>query len=127
MRLAEKHIERTIRDFLELDGWTVRKMEQNFSERKRKIVGEKGMPDLQAIRYSRRSLLAPVNVRVACEVLWVETKALDGELDEDQRKWHERERARGAQTVILGVDCAASIESWIEWYRAGRLNRRIAA
>ena len=41
-------------------------MERNYSERKRKSVGELGMPDLLAIRYIRNS--------VAAEVLWIEVK-----------------------------------------------------
>lgn len=125
MRLAERDIERTICDFLTAEGWTVRKMEQNFSERKRKVVGEPGQADRLAIRYQRPSLR--VNVRVVCEVLWIEMKAPKGKPTPKQLEWHSLERARGAQTIIMGVDCPASITGFLQWYSDAGLRRRVAA
>ena len=47
----EADIERTCTDFLALDNWRSFKMEQNFSEKKQKTVGESGMADHMYLRY----------------------------------------------------------------------------
>ena len=41
-----------------------------------------------------------------------------------QVAWHQRERARGALTLLAGVDFPATIEGFAEWYRASGLMRR---
>ncbi len=43
---------------------------------------------------------------------------------EIQMLWHQAERARGAFTLIAGVDFPATIEGFRDWYRASGLQRR---
>lgn len=137
-RVLEKHIEQAIVDYLTLDGWICRKQEQNFSEKKRKIVGELGMPDQQCVRYcdARHSVgmsKQSVNrLRASPELFWIEVKReRGGEIGSkaekariDQKAWHARERERGALTVILGEDCPATVDGFIEWYALSGLQRR---
>jgi len=134
----EKPIEAAIKEFLEWDGWTVRKMEQNYSERKRKAVGEPGMADMLAIRYG---IQAPTNPDSGpgfrwAEVLWIETKrrlpvkrgkawGRATQASIHQKAWHARERSRGALTIILGEECEASTDDFKRWYFASGLARRI--
>ena len=111
--MLELDLERAIRTLLEWHGWIVRKMERNYSERKRKSVGELGMPDLLAIRYVRNS--------GAAEVLWIEVKRTFGQKATKafvrQHEWHARERRRGAVTVIAGEDFEASVDGFVLWYK----------
>lgn len=117
---TELDLERAIRDLLEWDGWIVRKMERNYSERKRKSVGELGMPDLLAIRYIQDSF--------AAEVLWIEVKRTFRQKATKaaghQHEWHTRERRRGAFTVIAGEDFEASIDGFKLWYRREFMNEK---
>jgi|SRR5579872_283891 len=127
--IKEKDIEKYIRDLLAWDGWTVRKMEQNYSERKRKRVGEAGMADLLAIRYrlgyGSMTLPYPFDQGQAAEVLWIETKRPKGKTAQAQYDWHARERERGAKTLMLtGGECEASPEGFKRWYAESGLQRR---
>ncbi len=140
----EKDIEKSCTDFLELDGWRSFKMEQNFSERKRKSVGEPGMADRLYIRYCGKPLvkqswdfgLAPAE-RMA-EVMFVEWKRLKGGSGKRalftkaekakirQLRWIAEERAKGALVLLAGVDFPATIEGFRGWYRSSGLMRRAA-
>lgn len=145
-KLLEKDLERAVRDILEWDGWIVRKMEKNYSERKRKAVGEAGMADLMAIRYydhNERLLCDMHSSNCPCaEVLWIEMKRLVAapervrrngvqrqkwpratQAANHQKAWHARERERGALTLIAGEDFPATIEGFKEWYKASGLAR----
>jgi len=51
----------------------------------------------------------------------VEFKSAKGKPKKHQIVWHERERARGAWTVIAGLDFPASIKEFRSWYRASGL------
>jgi hypothetical protein len=113
-KLSERDIERTIREYLEWDGWRVFHFEQNFSERKRKVVGEPGMPDLLCIRYGRDG----------DHVVWLELKAPTGKPRKAQMLWCAAERQRGATAFIAGRDFPATIEGFQQWYRASGLMRR---
>jgi hypothetical protein len=130
MNLLEKHIEQTIREFLEWDDWRVFHFEQNFSERKRKTVGEGGMPDLLCIRYGRGTLGVPTDgssdvvMWLGDVVMWLELKAPKGRVAARQKLWHEAERKRGALTLIAGEDFPATIEGFEQWYRLSGLMRR---
>ncbi len=129
----EKDIEKSCTDLLVLDGWRSFKMEQNFSERKRKSVGEPGMADRLYIRYDRAEL-AP---RWA-EVMFVEWKRLKGGSGKRalftkaekakirQLRWIAEERAKGALVLLAGVDFPATIEGFRTWYRSSGLMRRTA-
>lgn len=134
MKLLEAHIERAIVDLLELDDWVCRKMEQNFSERKRKIVGEAGMPDRLCIRYLDKariefptasgSLVVAVLKPPAAEVMWLELKSLKGKHAPHQKAWQAAEMARGALVLRAGIDFEASIEGFAKFYAASGLQRR---
>ena len=140
--VLEKHIEKAITTLLEIDGWRAIKMEQNFSERKRKSVGEAGMADHLYIRYwtgclNQLEFKAPYESWA--QVLWIEFKKLKGgngkrgiftkaeKASIKQRAWIARERSRGALVLLVGEDCPATIEGVRAWYLASGLNRRLAA
>src|SRR5579863_5951908 len=103
-KITEAGIEKAVCDLLMLDGWRCFKMEQNFSERKEKRIGEKGMPDRLFIRYG---------AGVDAEVLWIETKAPGKIPDVHQILWHEAERGRGS--VVLVVDSIEWFRGWYFW------------
>ena len=135
--VLEKHIEKAITALLEIDGWRAIKMEQNFSERKRKTVGEPGMADHLYIRYADYADRSPVWASQA-QVLFIEFKKLRGgngkrgiftkaeKASIKQRAWIARERSRGALVLLVGEDCPATIEGVRAWYRNSGLARRVA-
>lgn len=88
-----------------------------------KGTGEKGMPDLLAIRYLFGESVPESEISEFAGVLWIEWKSARGRLAPHQRAWHDAERARGALTIIAGVDFDASIDGWLAWYRESGLNR----
>lgn len=134
LKVSEADIEKTCTDLLELDGWRSFKMEQNFSERKVKVTGEKGMPDHLYIRSGLTYWLiehagldtndiTTYAVLAGSQVMWIEYKSAKGLLATHQRLWHETERRRGALVLVAGVDFPASIEGFQSWYRSSGLNR----
>lgn len=134
MTLKEKQIQKTITDLLRVEGWRVFEFEQQWSDKKRKTVGEGGMPDVLAIRYRAGERLDAVSILRSIsvpldQVLWVELKRVDRrgkttKASQKQMDWHRDERARGALTLIAGVDFPATIEGFIEWYKSSGLARR---
>ncbi len=129
IKVTEAHIEKYVCDFLSLDGWICRKMEQNFSERKVKLVGEKGMPDIVAIRYrfADESEAAKIlkmavtddQLRAHVELLWVELKRPSQKPRPSQVTWKEAEERRGALCWIVD-----SIDTFPERYKASGLQRK---
>ena len=117
MKLYESVIERQISDYLSLDSWFTRHFELNYSERKQLIVGERGMPDLLAIRYH--------NLSGTANVLWIECKRPGGAVRRQQREWRIREESRGALVVTLGVDFEASLDAFARWYERSGLRRHV--
>ena len=120
-RIMERHIEEAVCALLEIDGWRSWKMEENFSERKMKRTGERGMPDRLFLRYhhANNGCAKYEWVRACGEILWIEFKA-PGKLPRpEQAAWHDAERARGA--LVLVVD---DFDKFKKWYMAG-LNLRI--
>ena len=117
MKLYESAIERQIAEYLALDGWYTRHFELNYSERKQLTVGEKGMPDLFAIRYH--------NLSGTANVLWIECKRPGGAVRRQQREWRIREESRGALVVTLGVDFEASLDAFARWYERSGLRRHV--
>lgn len=115
----ERDIQKACEDLLQLDQWRILRMEQNFSERKIKTVGEVGMPDCLAIRYF---VMFGVSDR-ADDVLWIEWKRLKGKPSTEQKLWHTAERARGALVWVAGEDFPATIEGFWAHYRASGLLR----
>lgn len=124
--LREKDIQRTVCDFLRAEGWRVFEFEQQFSEKKRKTVGERGMPDVLAIRYGpRMPKEVPIECRILHEVIWIELKTPRGRASEAQKYWIALERDRGALVWLAGEDFPATIEGFIAHYR--RFHRSVVA
>ena len=128
-RILEKHVEEAVCNFLEIDGWRSLKQEQNFSDRKVKVTGERGMPDRLFIRYTyppgNSKLLAghteySASLQAMCGVIWIEFKA-PGKLPRpEQTAWHATERALGA--LVMVVD---SYDDFRRWYLGSGLARRV--
>jgi hypothetical protein len=126
---SEAQIEAEVTKLLEEDGWRALRTDPVSDRGRGKGFGEVGMADHQYVRYG---LITPHPVRAECfwgnaracaEVLWVEFKAPGGKPKKHQLAWHNRERARGALTLIAGVDFPASVEGWKQWYAASGLQR----
>ena len=130
IKLKERDIARTCGDLLALDGWRLIWCEPVSRREWGRGFGEKGMPDLLAIRYlndgnpnvpvwgTNRKMYDPIG-----QVMWIEWKSATGKAAPHQNLWHAAERARGALTLIAGEGFPGSIEGFKEWYRASGLNR----
>lgn len=130
--LTEAQIEATCVALMVADGWTAYKMEQIFSEKKRKSVGIAGMADHLFLRYQPMPIEVPIEARVLADVLWCEFKRVTAsgratKASTAQHHWHTCERAKGALTVIAGIDFPATIEGFQVWYRTSGLARKVAA
>lgn len=117
-RLTEAHIQQTVREFLEADGWRAIRTEHALERTKegkiRRKVGEVGMPDMLFVRYLDRSW-------VPADVMWIEFKRPGNNLTPSQVAWHETEQERGALIVVVDDP-----DWFAEWYLQCGLNRRIA-
>jgi hypothetical protein len=113
--LKESDLERQIAEYLALDSWYTRHFELNYSERKQRSIGEKGMPDMLCLRYTG---IAWANI------LWIECKRPGGPVSRWQREWKERERRRGATVLLMGIDFEPSIDGFVEWYEKSGLQAR---
>lgn len=130
--LAEAQIETTCVAFMVAEGWRPFKMEQQFSEKKRKTTGEAGCADHLFLRYAVMPEDVPIEARVLVDVLWVEFKRLTAKgkatkASPAQMLWHVCERARGAITWIAGVDFTPTIEGFRNHYAASGLARKVSA
>ncbi len=128
LKVSEADIEKAVDDLLQYDGWRSFKMEQNFSEKKRRTFGEAGMPDRLYIRYMPRIRhWTPTEEEYGpeAEVIWIEHKRHKGIASASQKLWHAAERKRGALTLIAGQDFEASIEGFISWYKSSGLMRKV--
>lgn len=127
MKILERDIEAACTQLLQLDGWRVFHMEQQWSEKKRKSVGERGMADVLAVRYNGCLKSPPTSNG---EVIWLEFKRTTGKSGRPtkaaphQKIWHRDERLRGALTLIAGEDFPASTDGFIAWYRGSGLMRQ---
>ncbi len=116
-KVSEADIERTCTEILEWDGWRALKTDPCSDRERGKGFGEVGMADHLYVRYVKTSMCL-------AEVLWVEWKSLHGKPSAKQVLWHRKERARGALTLIAGVDFPGSIEGFREWYAKSGLQMR---
>lgn len=82
LKLAERDVTRTCREYLQLRGW--RPIRINAGP-----FGSNGMPDYVFLHYAKRL------------ILWIEFKAPNGRLGPKQVEWIEGERARGATVLIV--------------------------
>ena len=130
-QLSEAHIERTITGYLQLDGWRALKTNPTSNRARGKGFGEIGMADVLYLRYSsHKSVVAGASSIFQVELLWAEFKRITTQgrttkAAPHQREWHERERARGAATLIVGEDCPATVEGIQDWYRNSGLRRLV--
>ena len=113
--IYESDLERQIADYLALDGWYTRHFELNYSERKQRSVGEKGMPDMLCLRYTGTGW---------ANILWIECKRPGGPVSRWQREWKEREKRRGATVLLMGIDFGPSLEGFVAWYEKSGLQVR---
>jgi hypothetical protein len=116
-RVTERQIQESCSEYLALDGW--RRIKTDMPQLRGLGVQEKGMADDFYIRYN------PGVVGRYAEVMAIEWKRKTGKSMAHQRAWHDLERARGALTLIAGIDFVASIEGFQEWYRASVLCRKV--
>jgi len=129
--LREAQIERQIAALLRADGWRVRHLEKQWSEKKRKAVGEEGMADMLCIRTARPDpMYCPYRghaYMALAQLMWIECKRIKGgrttKASTKQRDWHTLERKYGALTLIAGKDFVASLEGFKAWYAASGLSR----
>ncbi len=136
LKVSEADLQSACETLLKYDGWRIFRLEQNYSEKKRKSVGERGAPDGLYIRYTPKKVewhaeqiayedswkpMAPVQA----EVLWCEWKSPTGKPSNAQRAWIAQETARGALVLLAGADFPATKDGWLAWYRASGLRRKI--
>lgn len=121
VKLLESHVQQTVREFLELDGWRAIRTDPVSDRARGKGFGEVGMPDYLFARYRRHELDGKFHLDIGqiAELLWVEFKAPGRKATAHQLAWHAAERARGA--LVLVVD---DIEAFREWYGKSGLQRK---
>lgn len=127
MILYEKDIARVITDYLELDGWRAIKMEAISRREWGKGTGEKGQPDYLYIRYGPTGDIPKDCIERAMytQAMWIEHKRKTGKVAAHQHAWHAAERARGALTLIAGIDFTASTDGFMDWYENSGLLRNV--
>ena len=115
--LLESHVQRTVTELPELDGWRAIRTEHAIERHPgggfKRRVGEIGMPDYLYIRYdSFQSFMR------AGSIIWIEFKKPGEKLRPHQLAWHVAERKRGA--LVLVVD---DINEFQSWYNISGLKR----
>lgn len=126
--MPEALIEAECTKLLEEDGWRALRTDPVSDRGRGKGFGEVGMADHLYIRYHlggkeqteiNRALFAEW-----AQILWIEFKSASGKPKKHQLDWHAKERARGALTLIAGVDFPASVAGFVAWYAKSGLRRR---
>lgn len=121
--MPEWMIEAECTRLLEQDGWRALRTDPVSDRGKGKGFGELGMADHLYIRYGRRAnRYLPQGEED--QAMWIEYKSARGKPKKHQIDWHTKERARGALTLIAGVDFPASLAGFKEWYEKSGLMRR---
>lgn len=119
---SESMIEAECTKLLEEDGWRALRTDPVSDRGRGKGFGELGMADHLYMRYGQRSN-REFPQGEEDQVMWIEFKAPKGKPAKHQILWHQKERARGALTLIAGEDFPASVEGFKQWYAASGLNR----
>lgn len=125
---TEAHVQQSVVEFLELDGWRPIRTDPVSDRSRGKGFGEPGMPDYLFIRYQNIPLRDPDNLAIVranmgapwAEVLWIEFKRKDAKPRPHQQNWHVRERNRGALGLVVD-----DIDEFTRWYKASGLCRRV--
>jgi hypothetical protein len=110
--ISEAHIQQTVREFLELDGWRAIRTDPVSDRSRGKGFGEIGMADYLFIRY--RGQMG------AAEAMWIEFKRKGEQPKPHQKAWLHAERLRGA--IVMVVD---DIDIFAAWYKTSGLCRPI--
>jgi hypothetical protein len=90
-KTPESYVLSACKDYLELKGWTVRRMQSGAVQDKRGIpvrMHKAGTPDLQATQRCDQ-------FHNAHHILWVECKAPNGKQSDKQRQFQVEAEARG--------------------------------
>lgn len=136
LELSEADIARTCSDLLQADGWRMLITDPVSDRARGKGFGELGMADRLYVRYANASNpnARPWGTNRAtynpiAEIMWIEWKRTRrGRATKPtahQIAWHGAERARGALTLIAGIDFPATIEGFRAWYAASGLACRV--
>lgn len=128
VRLLERELEQAAVDLLTADGWYAEKTELNYSERKKKAVGVRGMQD----RRFTRPLTDTLNPFLIEQIL-VEFKREKGgkigsraeKLRIHQVAYHAHMRRLGFMTWIAGKDFPPTIDGFREFYCKSTLARSV--
>lgn len=127
LKISEAHIEEACTQMLQLDGWWTLKLEQNYSEKKRKVVGEAGMADRI---YARFENVTQANYKAKqffaqakAEVMFIEWKSLTGKPGDEQVRWRLKMQKLGALALLAGYDFDRTIEDFRRWYKTSGLMR----
>lgn len=123
--LSEAHVQQTVTEFLELDGWRPIRTDPVSDRKRGKGFGEVGMPDYLYVRYANPDVEAHCapdeTARRHADVMWIEFKAPGRTAKPHQLRWHEAERRLGA--LVLVID---DINFFIAWYkRSSGMARRV--
>ena len=118
-RVTEAQLAKQVKDFLEIDGWRVFRMEPLSNVIQKRYSAELGCPDLLALRYARRGTLG---LRISPDILWLEIKRRGKKPAKHQSEWHARERALGAEVWVVD-----DFDFFREGYVKSGLNRSIRA
>lgn len=133
----EKHLQKSVTDFLVLDGWRALKTDPVSRKAWGKGFGELGMADHLYIRYRHHAWAQGVEKKAWAEVLWIEFKREKGgsgrralftkaeKAKIHQKAWHAKERALGAFTLIAGEEFEPTIDGFRKWYAESGLARRV--
>lgn len=129
----EREIQRTVTEWLTLDGWRALRTDPVSDRSRGKGFGELGMADMLYIRYGDPYYTKEPSALAG--VMWIEFKRERGgngkralftraeKAKLHQRAWIAAERARGALVLLVGEDCPATIEGCMAWYIGSGLLR----
>lgn len=134
--LTEAHIQQTVTESLQRDGWRAFRTEHAIERNERggfkRRVGEVGMPDYLYIRHDHPNValaldlfpnMTEAEIRLEAQVLWIEFKKPGEEPTPQQLAWHTAERERGTMVLVVG-DLPTWWEDFRAWYAASGLKRR---
>jgi hypothetical protein len=79
------------------------------------------------MNYAAMRDMLPKQTELAClsQVMFIEWKRKRGKTMQHQHEWHQAERARGALTLIAGIDFEASTDGFMDWYYRSGLARQV--
>ena len=122
-RVTEAQLSKQVKDFLEIDGWRVFRMEPLSNVIQKRYSAELGCPDLLALRYGGKRLVSVIyHAKNEGDILWLEIKRRGKKPAKHQAEWHAKERALGAEVWV----CDDFDEFRSKYCKSG-LNRSIRA